>query len=167
MVIAFEGSDLGRNPHGVRWAGIVSQVLPLDHYWTDPRFQNKRPDATDLADNIYEPAPWGIRQVKNEVHDLGHVARDLRGKNVLIFERAWRMRALSQPLPEEFGLRIALPYRQGHRVRELSEDGQVRLLKWLDANLDPLPPTAGADETLGPRQPGRIRRPGGAHNVRC
>lgn len=35
MVLAFNGRTLSRNPHSVRWAGIVSEVVPLDHYWDD------------------------------------------------------------------------------------------------------------------------------------
>lgn len=138
LIIAFEGRDLGQNPHGVRWAGIVSEILPFAGYWNDPRFQGKKPDRTTRPDNIYEPGPWGLRQVDNPIHRNAHVARDLGGRNVLVFGRAWQMKALSQPLPEEFDLRIGSPYRRGHRVRELTTNEQIRILEWLDTNLRPV-----------------------------
>ena len=44
IVLAFNGKPLNADePHSVRWAGVISQALPLADYWNDPDFQAKRP----------------------------------------------------------------------------------------------------------------------------
>jgi hypothetical protein len=43
LVIAFNGQSLHPEPHSVRWAGLVAEVIPLGDYWNDPRFEQKKP----------------------------------------------------------------------------------------------------------------------------
>jgi Nucleotide modification associated domain 2 len=36
FVLAFNGKPLNpREPHSVRWAGVVSDIIPLKDYWND------------------------------------------------------------------------------------------------------------------------------------
>jgi hypothetical protein len=49
LVLAFNARTLSRNPHPLRWAGVVSEAIPLEHYWTDARFRAKRQDRSAAA----------------------------------------------------------------------------------------------------------------------
>jgi Nucleotide modification associated domain 2 len=58
LLLAFDGATLNIiEPHSVRWAGIVSEVIPLKDYWRDSRFEGKKPGRSrgplELPDNIY------------------------------------------------------------------------------------------------------------------
>ena len=66
LVLAFNGKDLNRKePDSVRWAGVVSEFIPLKDYWNDPRYEGKKPDAFGgqrrggREDNIYRPTLKG------------------------------------------------------------------------------------------------------------
>ena len=65
FIVAFNGDRLiPGEPHSVRWAGIVAEVMPLAAYWRDPRFQVKKPTqhgglSDSAPDNIYRPTPEG------------------------------------------------------------------------------------------------------------
>jgi hypothetical protein len=95
LIIAFNGYRLIRTePHSVRWAGIVADVIPLAAYWRDPRFQGKKPPrhgghrSGDVPDNIYRPTPEGnLEQVENTSHGPDEAATDIGGKNALILGR--------------------------------------------------------------------------------
>jgi Nucleotide modification associated domain 2 len=78
LVLAFNGARLNpAEPHSVRWAGIVSEVIPMENYWDDPRFQGKKQGAAQsLPDNIYRPTKGGFEQVKNDVHKPDALVRD-------------------------------------------------------------------------------------------
>jgi hypothetical protein len=133
LVIAFQGSALGPEPHGVRWAGVVSEKLFFDEYWNDRRYQVKKPDRTRLSDNIYRPVGADFVQVENEVHDLENATTDLGGKFVLVFEQSWRFGPTAPILPEEFGLRM-VGSRRNHRVKEIEDSEWIQLRAWLDRN---------------------------------
>jgi hypothetical protein len=53
LVIGFNGKPRAKNPHSVRWAGVVAETIPMQDYWDHPRFRSKRPDRSEVADNIY------------------------------------------------------------------------------------------------------------------
>lgn len=106
LVLAFNGRTLATNPHSVRWAGIVSEVLPLEDYWDDPGFLAKRPDRSDTPDNIYQLIDGHLSQEPNSSHDEGNIATDIRGKNALIFSQAWHMGDDRPELPDVFDLRV-------------------------------------------------------------
>lgn len=130
MVLAFNGRTLSRNPHSVRWAGIVSEVVPLDHYWDDPRFRAKRPDRSDTPDNIYRLLDGQWFQVPNNSHDLDSLKNDTSGKNALIFSRVWHLGELEPELPEIFDLRVIA--RRNEPDFRIEPDEQHQLMRWLD-----------------------------------
>ncbi|MFT3967529.1 MAG: hypothetical protein QM690_16775 [Sphingobium sp.] len=132
LVLAFNGKTLARNPHSVRWAGIVSDVLSLEEYWDDPRFRGKRPDRSETPDNIYQMIDGQLFQVENSSHDAGNIATDIRGKNALIFEQAWHMGDSAPELPEIFDLRV-VSNRRLEPLREISPEEWSELQGWLKA----------------------------------
>ncbi len=130
LVLAFNGAALGRNPHGVRWAGIVAEKLSFTDYWHDQRFAGKKPGACSRPDNLYEPAGLDFRQVPNSVHGPTSKARDLGGRFVLTFEPWWYFGNTAPILPSEFRLRMENG-RRAHRVHTLSDSDWDRLERWL------------------------------------
>ena len=132
LILAFNGSRLGTNPHGVRWAGIVSEKLTFADYWHDDRFAGKKPDRAAMPDNIYEPLGSDFRQVPNPAHGPGNKSRDLGGQYVLTFAESWYLGNRAPVLPAEFGLRM-FSGRRGHRVAELPDTAWTALQRWLDS----------------------------------
>ena len=141
LVIAFNGAALNRDePHSVRWAGVVSEVIPLADYWWDVRFRGKRPGQHGgerrggRPDNIYCPTADGrLERVENETHEQGATGRDTGGVNALVLERPWRFGSAVAVLPARFGLRI-VGGRRGHRRSEIDESTWRELEEWLDEN---------------------------------
>ncbi|MBS1994774.1 MAG: hypothetical protein JSS86_00630 [Cyanobacteria bacterium SZAS LIN-2] len=133
VVLAFEGSGLGANPHAVVWAGVVEEKLTFASYWRDSRFRNKRPDRTPVPDNIYEPVGHEYRQVANPIHGRGNVSTDLGGVFVLVCRPAWHFSGPRPNLPAECGFRMPMSARRGHRVHELSPAERDGLRAWLES----------------------------------
>ena len=130
LVLAFCGKSISTNPHAVRWAGIVCEVLTFTEYWNDPRFDSKKPSASPNPDNIYQPADPQYRQVPNTTHGFENIATDLRGQNVLVFNRHWHFESSAPELPNKFGLHMTVG-RRGHRQFLLSKRNANHLSNWL------------------------------------
>lgn len=157
LVLAFNGTQLGTNPHGVRWAGVVSEKLSFTDYWEDIRFGSKKSDIARRPDNIYEPAGLAFRQVTNPVHGPASKARDLRGRFVLTFGDAWYFGNLAPVLPPQFGLRMD-GGRRGHRVTNLNQPLCASLRNWLDGQ---------TVVSKAPRQEPRLHSEGRAGRQSC
>lgn len=80
-------------PHqGLIYLMEIGEVLPLDAYFHDPRFQKKKAiplgshnTMLERGDNIYRLDDKGnFRQLENDNHDEGELEKDTNGKNVLI-----------------------------------------------------------------------------------
>ncbi|MCP4132739.1 MAG: hypothetical protein GY754_17370 [bacterium] len=76
------------------YAGIISEVVPLEEYGKRTRFNAKRPASKGdwwkkHGDNIYymKNDLWGQR--KNIHHNMDDLEKDISGKNVLICEKFW------------------------------------------------------------------------------
>lgn len=139
LVLAFNGKKLNpTEPHSVRWASVVSDVIPLNDYWNDLRFEGKRPGRPrgleELPDNIYRPTAGGLERVQNETHTLADMARDVGGVNALVFKRHWCFGQSVAILPEHFDLRMTKG-RGGHHRFEISESTWQELKQWLDKNV--------------------------------
>jgi len=157
LVLAFSGSLMSPEPHGVVWAGVVSEKLTFAEYWQDRRFATKRPGRCATPDNIYAPDGSDLRQVNNPVHGPLDAGRDLSGRFVLLFGKAW---AFGEPHPlllAEFGLRM-VGGRRGHRVTVLDARRAAQLTRWLDQHSDS--PAAGGSGARRARclVPGRRTR---------
>ena len=157
LVLAFNGRTLAANRHSVRWAGIVSEVLPIEEYWDDPRFRGKRPDRSETPDNIYQLIDGNLLQVPNTSHSEGNIATDIRGKNALIFSRVWHMGDDRPELPDIFDLRV-VANRRLEPLREISSQEWIELEGWLTAHDCGLPPHSKGPRCR-PRAPSRPKRP--------
>lgn len=139
LVLAFNGKHLSpAEPRSVRWARVVSEVIPLADYWNDPRFEMKKPGRPrkprEIPDNIYRPIGIGqFEQVDNETHKRTDMARDLGGLNALVFSPSWHFDHTIAVLPECFHLRMN-GGRRGHRKSDIDESVWLELKAWLDAS---------------------------------
>ena len=137
LVIAFNGVTLNRSqPHSVRWAGVVVEVIPLDAYWSDPRFQGKKPGRArgpgESPDNIYRPNATGqLEQVRNETHTQANAMRDIGGMNALVLKPSWYFGPTEAILPTRFNLRI-VGGRRGERTSDIDVSKWRDLKQWLD-----------------------------------
>lgn len=137
LVLAFNGNRLNPlQPHSVRWAGIVSEVITLADYWKDSRFEGKKPGRLrqpgESPDNIYRPIGDGnFEQVENETHKPSAMVRDVGGANALALNPSWYFGRAIAVVPEHFGLRMT-GGRRGHRRSEIDEVMWRELKRWLD-----------------------------------
>ena len=146
LVLAFNGARLNRaEPHSVRWAGVVSEVIPMQDYWNDPRFQGKKQGrAQELPDNIYRPTDDGrFEQVPNDTHKPDALATDVGGKNALVLKPSWRFGPTVAVLPAHFKLRMTGGRRVDPHV-EIDEPTWRELKQWLDDNA----PSAGLEPSI-------------------
>ena len=150
FVLSFAGQPLSPDPNRVVWGGVVSERVSFQEYWIDPRFAGKRPSASMVPDNIYEPGPFGLVQVENRIHDQSHVARDVNGHWVLIFEPAWRLDPEVASLPKHFAdLYLPQNARRGHRVSELDDGVAAELSAWCAAHTVRLAKLPQGDKRCG------------------
>lgn len=170
LVLAFNGKNLNpTEPHSVRWAGIVSDKMPLADYWRNPRFDGKKPGSQrgprELPDNIYRPTSTGaLEQLENETHTAADVERDLSGLNALVLQPSWYFGPSVAVLPERFGLRM-IGGRRGERHLQIDETTWRDLREWLDDNLPRAhSPDRSTDMTRRCSPVGRFRK---VANTRC
>lgn len=108
----------------------VAEVLPMECYFTDPRFAVKKsshpdnaaaPCISSIGDNIYELRDEAWIQHPNRSHDEGDKATDLSGKNALIAEEFYYFGVEALVIPGE--IRPSIPVYQanhGWRTKDLS-----------------------------------------------
>ena len=144
-VLAFTGKRLSPEPHGVCWAGLITEKLEFRSYWADSRFKSKRPAASVAPDNIYRPVGTNFIQVTNPVHGPKDKNRDIGGRYVLLLDPRWYFGAYGPILPAHFGLRMTTG-RRAHQVTDVSSTKWKLLRKWLDGKrpLAPPPKSKGA-----------------------
>lgn len=113
----------------------VDEILPFDQYWSDSRFEDRRPSASLVPDNIYRTSASGtLVQVENIVHGASNIENDLSGRNVLLGRRFWYFGSSSPDLPDN--LRHLKPYCRGHSVHINRRHGDVdirELESWLES----------------------------------
>jgi hypothetical protein len=173
LVLAFNGARV-EDQHGfasfrhdrntVRWAGLIGEVMPMADYWRDPRFAGKKPGAAPMPDNIYRPFEDGFVQEENETHGPADRARDLSGRNALIFSRTWHFGRAAPSLPEGFGLWMGDESgkgRRGERRSDLDEARADMVLDWLGRQAGgrvAVPPAVAGRRGKGCGAPARTRR---------
>lgn len=127
------------------YAMQVSEILDLNSYWLDPRFQYKKPVmngtlATIFGDNFYyldENRNWVqidcTHKNKDGFYNEEHFRKDTLGKNALIAEVFYFFGQNALELPDNLkrichttqGLKIVTP-------KELAD----QFLHWLQSNFD-------------------------------
>ena len=111
----------GIGAKGKRMGGLllyamrVDEVLPVEQYGVDPRFEIKRP-ATGLGpqrrngDNAYYRDDAGAWRRRDNVHSAEDMAKDLGGRNVLVSRHFYYFGEKAVPVPEQL-LRTIRPAR--------------------------------------------------------
>jgi len=122
------------------YAMRVAEVLSLEHYFHDPRFNNKKPDLADkdplrhVGDNLYQPDPDGTWSQLPGPRTPEQAPKDLRGKNALIADHFFYFGTNAIPLPPSFQKLIHT--NQGHRS-QFPNDLVRRFITWLDGKHTP------------------------------
>lgn len=157
----------------LRFAMVISECLPFESYWLDPRFLKKKPEQVSknrvlqVGDNCYEPIEPGSFRQHPSVHsqkdgseDIRLKSWDLSGQKVLIGDRFWYFGREALTLPE--GLRFLIIGR-GHRSTFTAE--QIRATQqWiesLDQGLHGIPTLWPSGDRSIERQLGGNRTPRG------
>lgn len=135
VVLAFTGCKVSKEPHAVRWAGVIAEKRTFAQYWNDRRFAGKKPAASDRSDNIYAPRAdgRGFKRIENLAHGPNSKQRDLSGVYVLVIDPCWRFVGSGPILPAEFGYRMPSTARRNHQRHPLPADSWKRLKAWLTA----------------------------------
>lgn len=121
----------------VIYAMCVSEVLTTAQYWSDPRFNAKKPNKSSsiylVGDNIYEPldnCKWNQLPSLHFAHDM---KRDLSEKFVLISHKFVYFGSDSPTLPHDFvvGSESLIKRGPGHRT-ESREEVIDRFVDWIE-----------------------------------
>jgi hypothetical protein len=116
------------------YAMRISEVLPLEKYFRDPRFKRKKPDPGSknwrlaVGDNLYRKNRDGSWFQRSGTHQLDNAQRDLSGKNALISTHFFYFGANAIKLPPSFQKLAATT--QGHRSR-FPDQLVHRFTRWL------------------------------------
>lgn len=132
LIIGFNGKTLSSSErNSVRWAGVVSAVIPFRDYWNDPLFSTKKPEQSETPDNIYCDAGDGLFQIQNSSHDSTDVDRDLGGINVLVFSHVWHLGSSHEPLDSRFSSLFVGGSRRHEPLNNISKSEWNALRDWL------------------------------------
>ena len=116
--------------HKLVYAMRVTEKLCFKEYWSDKRFQKKKPaqhsTQAKKGDNIYQPIPRGFRQCLRSAHEPEAMQRDLSVKFVLVSNDFVYFGSQSVQLPQQ--LKDALKVGRGHRKLS-AEDATVAVFE--------------------------------------
>ena len=115
----------------------VAEVLPLEQYYDDERFQAKRPvfrgsQTQRCGDNMYQKVNDEWKQIRSPYHSYQHKAKDLRGRNALISEKFYYFGIKAVKIPIEFRELIVV---RGYKIRH-SPIVVDKFLSWLESNFN-------------------------------
>lgn len=141
------GSVAMGNLNHIIYAMQVSEILTFDQYWTDTRFECKKPVLNGslvqmYGDNVYHTDPVSHKVIQepcahsNDDGSIneGHRDRDARGQNVLIAKRFYYFGDNCPQLPSEFSY-IKVDCR-GIKYWDMYGDDQriLPFVEWLETN---------------------------------
>jgi hypothetical protein len=128
--------------HHLVYAMKVEEILTFEEYWADIRFGYKKPVLNGslsamYGDNIYHKDDDGNWIQEDSAHSLpngeiniGHLKKDISGKNVLIGQEFYYFGDNAPFLPND----IHSICHTGVGEKLISIDDQVSLFKWLESN---------------------------------
>ena len=134
-----DGSEIGKEK--LIYFMKITGTIPFSKYWTDPRFQNKKPDLksselrSQIGDNIYEPIPHSseFKQLANLRHCESNIERDLKSYQVLFSTDFYYFGASAILLPEE--IRPNIPKGQSAPGYETKDEERIlKLIQYLQHN---------------------------------
>ena len=110
----------------------IGEVLPIECYFSDPRFEAKRASApsdatakctSSIGDNIYELRDGTWIQHTNRSHNQRDIATDLSGKNALIAKEFYYFGSEALVVPDE--IRPRIPRAQALHGWQTKDEGRV------------------------------------------
>lgn len=119
------------------YVGIISDIVTIEEYSTNPKFEDKKPrkiktidDINQFGDNMYylENGCW--RNLKGWHTEQEQWDRDISGKNVLICERFWYFGDNAPDIPPEF-LSFICQGRGMKHSKEQDKNAVERFMEWL------------------------------------
>ncbi|MES2701294.1 MAG: hypothetical protein V4649_01590 [Bacteroidota bacterium] len=131
--------------HHVIYTMQVSEIIPIDAYWNDSRFQYKKPIVngplvTMYGDNIYHKDEKGKWIQENSAHSNvdgtcseKHLETDTGGENVLIAELFYYFGNTAPQIPEDL---LNICHSAIGEKKLSDEDGQP-FIKWISNNFQP------------------------------
>jgi len=127
------GSKNGAGQGMLVYAMRVDEVLSIERYATDSRFEEKKPRVgspeTLCGDNIYSKDESGVwRQHPLSYHGDKDMRRDLSGKNVLISKNFYYFGGNAVEILEDY--RSLVPSGRGHRNKHNLEIVR-EFIQWL------------------------------------
>ena len=120
------------------YVGIISEIISIEEYSTNPRFEDKKPkpikntnDINQFGDNMYylENGRWN--HLKGWHTEEEQWSEDIAGKNVLICEKFWYFGDKAPDIPLEFLSFIC----QGRGMKHSKPQDQYAVenfMKWLE-----------------------------------
>jgi hypothetical protein len=123
----------------VGYAVLVDEIVPLEIYGGEQRFEPKRPVFRGepwqrLGDNIYYRDDTGTWRQRPSLHNASHIPRDLSGINALLGCEFYYFGASAPELPSRLSF-LASPGR-GHR--RFDKGGPTdELANWLRTSFKP------------------------------
>lgn len=123
------------------YAMEVNEILPVEDYWDDIRFQDKKPNIYGslvkmYGDNIYEKAATGKWIQHLSAHSLpngevneDYVKDDIRGKRILISTNFYYLGANSIKIPKELSEFIVK--RQGYKYKDFDLKNKESFISWV------------------------------------
>lgn len=125
------------------YAMIVSEILTYDEYWTDSRFQAKKPymggsKMQMYGDNIYHTSPQTgviVQEFSHHSNEDGttnynNYNRDVPGEKVLVAEQFWYFGNQAIEIPSS--LSCLLNVKRGHQVWK-EQDLYCAVRAWLES----------------------------------
>ena len=142
---ALEDTSSMKLKHHLIYAMQVSEVITMEKYWDDPRFEYKKPIlngpiTTIYGDNFYHKDSTGIWIQEDSAHsnDNGtpnqqHLETDTGGENVLIAELFYYWGQCAPAIPEK-NKEIC---HTGIGEKRLSDQDGTELISWVQSNFSP------------------------------
>lgn len=120
----------------VVYAAIISDVLSIEDYFIDKRFQSKKPTLKNEwfykhGDNIYQKKGDKWLQKRNMHHFKSDIVRDVSGENVLVCKHFWYFGKKALRLPNKF--HPIVKKGPGHKIT-CDKDTILQLMDWLKLN---------------------------------
>jgi hypothetical protein len=122
------------------YAMRVAEVIPIPDYFTDARFADKKPDlcSTDWrrhhGDNQYMPGGNGTWNMLPGPHNIGNMAKDVSGENVLVGKHFYYFGRNALKLPAS--LAAIGEGGRGHRCN-FGKDLIDSFVQWLESSFSP------------------------------
>lgn len=154
-VAGFAGKALVKKCHAldvpIRHQGLIylmeiGEIITLDAYFHDQRFQQKKAIplgsnnlVLERGDNIYHTDSQGnFQQTENDNHDQGELIKDTSGKNVLIAKQFYYF-GRNCPVPEATwaSMDIRVPDRYIGYGCESGAPALDRMIEFLQASYEP------------------------------